>query len=254
MANRAGSYRFHIAAIGLVLVSAGGPGSPACFAQESAAQLMAKAHEGRAVWRSFPGFQADVRATRDGQSSSGKLTVAADGTVTLKLNDSVPADWADRTLRSVISHRLSDDAAISDVEFADTQTAHPLGRLIRSQTPAEKSLWRVQGDVLTEVHRVSDTSRFIISLADVTRNVEGKHLPHSYTVTTWSEPSGALKSTRQIYNVWTRLGEFDLPARLLAATSSADGVRQVDEIVLTEHRLGSTGAQTSISSTSGSSK
>jgi N-acetylneuraminic acid mutarotase len=206
-------------------------------AEPTAADQMRKEHDARVVWTVFPGFSADMVLTQDGKSARGTLTVDAEGKVTLKTDQSEGLEWAQRTLGSVVSHRLSDSGAITNVEYADQDTTHPLGRLIKSLDASDHSLWRVKGDVLTEVHRIHDKTRMIISIAEVTRNAEGKHLPRSFTVTTWNSETGAIQSTRQVFNEWLRVGSFDLPARMLAANSKADGTRVVEEIVLANHKL-----------------
>src|SRR5688572_19635665 len=145
---------------------------PAAIAQRpepTAQRLMQQAHDGRAVWLAFPGFTAEVAAISGGQSAKGTLRVTAVGAIELKLEPASGSEWVERTLSSVISRRLPGGAAETNVEFADSEAEHPLGRLIRSNEPAEKSLWRVKGDVLTEVHRLSDKSRMIISIGEVMR-------------------------------------------------------------------------------------
>jgi N-acetylneuraminic acid mutarotase len=205
---------------------------------QTADQMMRRAHDGRSVWLVFPGFAADVAVANNGQSTKGTLTVAADGAIELALDQPSGFEWAQRTLSSVVNHRLGEGEAVTGVEFADEDTNHPLGRLIKSKDPAEKSLWRAKGDMLTEVHRHGDASRMIISVAEVSRTADGKHLPRSYCVTTFDAQSGAIQSTRQLFNEWTKVGGYDLPTRLLAITSKSDGSRTAEEIVLTNHKLG----------------
>jgi hypothetical protein len=223
--------RSWIAAASLVLAFAGS----SFAAEKSAEELMSIAHDGRAVWHNFHGFSADIVATADGKSTKGTLEVSPEGALTLKLDDPSQHDWVDRTLQSVVSHRLSDDGAITNVEFADEDANHPLGRLLKSKDAAEKSLWRVKGDVLTEVHRNHGKSRFIISVSEVSRTLEGKHLPHSFVVTTWSNETNAIEKSRQVYNEWKRFGHLDLPTRLVAMNAKNDGTRTVEEIVLAGH-------------------
>jgi Protein of unknown function (DUF3386) len=206
----------------------------------TAASLMQTAHDGRAIWREFPGFTAHVKVSLEGATAEGALKVSPAGTVKLDLPQDERFAWAAGTLKSVVGHRLSDDGAILDVTFADDQVAHPLGRLLKSSSASDKSLWRVHGDLLTEVHRVNEKTRFIISVADVWRTTEGKHLPRDYTVTTWDNATQRIVSTRQLHNEWTRVGHLDLPKRLLAATSREDGSRRVEQIELSEHKLSST--------------
>lgn len=216
--------------------------SPASWAADSAEQMMQKAHEGRAVWKNLPGFSAELSASTGGRKTVGVLKVAADGKVTVKLSQTEGFEWVERTLSSVVNHRRADGDAVGNVAFADEDAANPLGRLIKSRDEADHNQWRVKDDVLTEVHRDMGKTRFIISVVDVARNKEGKHLPRNFTVTTWDSASGAIVSARQVYNEWTRVGDFDLPARLLAVNSKGDGTRQVEEVVLSNHRLASANA------------
>jgi N-acetylneuraminic acid mutarotase len=206
-------------------------------AEPTAAEQMRKEHEGRVQWVAFPGFSADVVLTQDGKSARGTLSVDAEGKLTLKTDQSEGLEWAQRTLGSVVSHRLSDSGEITNVEFADDNATHPLGRLLKSLDATDHSLWRVKEDVLTEVHRIHDKTRMIISVSEVSRNADGKHLPRSFTVTTWNSETGAIQSTRQVFNEWLKVGSYDLPARMLAANSKADGTRVVEEIVLANHKL-----------------
>jgi N-acetylneuraminic acid mutarotase len=207
-------------------------------AEESAEQLMKAAHDGRAVWHEFPGFHSDITAKRDDQVHRGTLAVSRTGTIVLSWRGArEPPAWVERSLSSIINHRLGEGIAITGVEFADENKQHPLGRLIRSTTPAEKSLWRVQGDVLTEVHRISDKTRMIISIGEVARTANGKHLPRSFTTTTFDAASGAIESTRQVVQEWKEIGRLSLPARIIAMISNNKGERHVEEITLANHWL-----------------
>ncbi len=204
-------------------------------ADKTPEQLMTEAHEGRAVWTDFHGFTADIIATVDGKSTKGTLDVSPEGALELKLSDPSGMEWVERTLQSTVSHRLSDDGAITNVEFADEDRNHPMGPLLKSKDPADKSLWRVKGDVLTEVHRNHGKTRFIISVGEVSRTAEGKHLPHSFVVTTWDNETGAITKARQVQNEWKRFGRLDLPVRLVGMNATSDGKRQVEEIRLSNH-------------------
>ena len=207
----------------------------ALAADKTPEQLMTEAHEGRVVWQDFHGFTADIVATADGKTAKGTIDVSPEGALTLSLEPASEVAWVERTLQSVVSHRLSDDGAITNVEYADDDKNHPLGRLLKSKDPADKSLWRVKGDVLTEVHRNHGKTRFIISVAEVSRNAEGKHLPRSFVVTTWDNDTNAITQSRQVYNEWKRFGKFDLPVRLLGMNAKSDGTRRVEEIKLSNH-------------------
>ena len=64
------------------------------------------------------------------------------------------------------------------VSFADEQTDHPLGRLIKlDYDSAMASAYRIKDDVIREVNRQMDGGRFTISVFEVNRNAEGKYLP-----------------------------------------------------------------------------
>jgi hypothetical protein len=230
-----------LAVLAVTLVSLSGLNQPASAqrdANPTAARLMQRAHDGRAVWLAFPGFSADVTVAANGRATSGTLKVSAGGSIDLKLDSPEGMQWVERTLSSVVNHRLAGGEAVTNVEFADDEAAHPLGRLIKSKDAAEHSLWRVKDDVLTEVHRVNEKTRMIISIAEVTRTTDKRHLPRSYSVTTFNAQSGAIEQNRQIQNEWTAVGGYDLPTRLLAVDSKSDGSRHVEEIVLTNHKLG----------------
>ncbi len=208
------------------------------FAAESAQNAMDKAHHGRATWQKpFPGFTAELTAAAAGRATSGTFKVGGDGKIEIKLAEPQGLEWVERSLNSVIGHRLADDQGAENVEFADEDTKHPLGRLLKSKDPSEKSLWRVQGDVLTEVHRFHGDNHMVISVGEVARTTEGKHLPKSFSVTTWNEKSGAIVSTRQVLQDWKRVDGVDLPVRIIAATNKSDGSRVVEEITFAKHEL-----------------
>lgn len=195
-----------------------------------AAAMMREAHDGRATWTNFPGFHAKVRCHVDGTAVEGDLTVTPSGDMECLLDKSEKFSWVERTLDSVIGHRLSDGEAITNVGFADNDTRHPQGRLIKSRDPAEKSLWRAKGDVLTEVHRIGKDSHLVISIVDVWRTAEGKHLPKSFVVTKSKRPGGEIESVREVYNEWKRVGSIDLPTLHRAVTTRADGTRVTHQI------------------------
>jgi hypothetical protein len=203
----------------------------------TAAQMMQTAHAGRAEWKSFPGFTATVQVSTDDATTNGKLSVTRDGKVELQLDHPEGFEWVERSIKSLVGHRLPGADAIQAVVFADDQLAHPHGRLLRSTGADDQSLWRVQGDVLTEVQRFSKDSRFVISVSDVWRNAEQQHLPKNFVVTTWEMPSEKIKSVRQVHQDWVRVGEFDLPVRYWALTQRSDGPSSMQEIKFSDQQL-----------------
>lgn len=209
--------------------------------QRSADTLMQIAHDGRAEWDGFPGFTAKLVVSADGQVAQGTINVSADGKSVYTLDhaqqQSEAFNWVQRSLDSLIRHRLASSEAISNLEFADDQVHHPHGRLLRSKDPENKNLWRVQGDVLTEVQRTTENSRFIISVGDVWRTAENKHLPKNFAVTTWEMPSNRIQTARQVYTEWTRVGRFDLPVKNWAITNKSDGTTVTHQIEISGHQL-----------------
>lgn len=205
--------------------------------QLTASQMMQIAHDGRAEWVNLPGFDTKLTLSTDTARGEGRLHVSPDGKMDLTLPPGDGFQWAQRALKSVVGHRLTVNDAITTVEFADQQVDHPHGRLLRSTNPEEKSLWRVQGDVMTEVHRITDTSRLIISISDVLRTPEGKHLPQNFSVTTWELPSNQIKSARQVHQGWVRIDGVDLPSEFWAITNYPDGTSVTHRVEFSEHRL-----------------
>lgn len=224
-------------AVGSSPVSAAEPAVAAAPAQGTADALMLEAHNGRAEWHNFSGFTAKFRAEKDGEQASGTLTVTSDGDVKIEPASGEAPKWLVRSLDSLIGHRLASSGAVTGTAFADDDADHPRGRLLKSATDTDKSLWRVQGDLLTEVHRVNDKTRFVISVGEVHRTAEGKHLPQSFVVTTWDNASGAILSSRQVVDQWKRVGHLDLPTRHEAVTSKPNGVRESEVVELSGHAL-----------------
>ena len=203
---------------------------------ETAQSVMDRAHHGRATWTKFPGFTSELKVASAGKAAAGTLQVSADGKLEINLGESKSLEWVERSLNSLIGHRLADDQGATNLEFADEDTAHPLGRLLKSKDGGDKSLWRVQGDVLTEVHRFHGDNHMVISVGEVARTPEGKHLPKSYSVTTWNK-AGEIVSTRQVLQEWKRVDGVDLPVRMFAAINKNDGTRVVEELTFANHQL-----------------
>jgi hypothetical protein len=204
-------------------------------AQQSAEELMRRAHDARATWEGMPGFAADILVNADGLTAAGSLEVGPDGEVSLKLEGDFP--WVERTLRSLAAHRRAESRGSYDVSFADDEVYHPLGRLIKiNDDSLMGSQYRIQGDVIREVHRKLNDVRFTITVLEVARNAEGKYLPAVYTVSFWDAESGKLKSTSVVHDEWMRLGRWDVPSRVISI-ETADGARHVREIRFSGHRL-----------------
>lgn len=235
------------------LAVAGCLAMPVAFAAEavpSASEAMAEARKGRQVWRSFPGFQARVVATRNGERQEFDLVVLSNGDI--KTTGTTEGDWAwvKSALDSVIGHRFaeSEETANNGFLYVDgDEAASPQGRLIRSTDPMEKSQWRVRGDVLTEVHRISEKTHLRIGVSEVWRTPDGFHLPRSFSVVTWDRGTGAIQKVRNVHQTWERLGSFDLPRTWRVSEDKPGNDSHAMELEFSDLRL--TGTPVSVSRT-----
>jgi hypothetical protein len=209
---------------------------------DSASKLLLQASQARAVWSNFPGFTAQLAIHTDEHSHTCQVRVSADGEVTL--DGAGAADQAVlQSVQSLVSHRLAGPEQRDQASFVDEQQQHPLGRLIKLDSDEEMhSAFRVRGDVLTQVNRAAGESRFTINVIDVTRNAEGKYLPHVYSVSYWDAASGALRSASTSFNTWTRVGQFDLPATVISV-GAQQSVCRVKRLEFSGHKLLQAGAR-----------
>jgi uncharacterized GH25 family protein len=219
---------------------AGGEGAKAkttpTSKQLTAAELLSAAREGRAVWDNFPGFEADLTIFAEGREQAGKITIAADGSVSLSgidLKDEKPVVGM---LRSLVGHRMPGGESDDNVSFADDKTDHPLGRLIKlDYDSAMASAYRIKDGVIREVNRQTDGGKFTISVFEVNRNAEGKYLPGCYTVSFWNK-DGSLRNTSVTHETWTRVGRFDLPATHASVATGKDEHRNTS-LIFSNHKL-----------------
>jgi len=203
----------------------------------AAAKMMLKAHQARSTWGDdFPGFAADVKVSLDGEVTRGQVTVGPDGELQLEMPESKGKEWAEGALKSIVMHRLAETRDSYEVSFANQEKNHPLGRLIKFHGGETHSLYRIKGDVITEVHRSMGKIKFTISITEVARNKEGETLPSHFNVSYWTTEKGDLISNEDYREEWIRVGGFDLPARRLRIATGDDG-RDVNELVLSNHRL-----------------
>jgi len=203
----------------------------------TAEEMMIRAHEARAEWKNFPGFEAEIIVSHNGKQTTGNVNVTGDGEVRLILPDKPTTTWVQRSLESLVAHRQSSEGREYNVEFADDVTTHPLGRLIKLNEDLMGSKYRIKDDVITEVHRTMKSIRFTITVTEVTRNKEGKYLPRCYSFSTWDVKTGNLKSNTVAHQQWKRVGSFDLPKRLVWVKTSDDGKRGVRQIDFRKLRL-----------------
>lgn len=198
--------------------------------RQSADDALALARENRAVWDDFPGFSAAIRVSIDDAEVVGRATISPYGEVDLEIEEGPARDWVERTLVSLVTHRMPSETIGEGGDFLDLEERHPLGRKVGLFGDSMGSVYRLQDDVVTEVNRKDRGGRFRISVLDVYRNEEGKYLPHAYTATFWDTESGVIRSTTSTLNTWRRVGPFDLPLNHLEVTATSDGsvARQIE--------------------------
>ena len=202
----------------------------------TAAELLRDARDGRAIWTDFPGFEADLTLFAESREQTGKIAVTADGTVTLSGFELKDEKGIVGTLRSLVGHRMPGGETDDNVSFADEQTDHPLGRLIKlDYDSAMASAYRIKDGVIREVNRQTDGGPFTISVFEVHRNAEGKYLPGYYTVSFWNK-DGTLRSSSTTHESWVRVGKFDLPATHASVATGKDDHRNVS-MIFSNHRL-----------------
>ena len=233
------THRTHFPAV-LALLTSGvlcGPTS-AGEPQSTAEAMMVRAHQARAEWHNFPGFLADISVATEGTTLEGRIQVASDGTLELTLDGNDEFAWVEPRLRSLVNHRLPPEREREfDVAFADAVTTHPLGRLIRFNEDRLHSVYRIRDDVITEVHRTMGKTRFTISVTETSRNSDSKVLPGSYSLSWWDVDSGDLTASETVRNDWVRVGQWDLPSRVLSVRTEDNARREVRQITFTNHRI-----------------
>ncbi len=205
----------------------------------SAQEMMIRAHQARAQWKDFPGFEADAVLVVENRRIRRKVTVTPE--LELKWDQPLPKAFAaaGRRLLSVVQHRRANEQREYDVTLVPEKGAHPLGRLIRFNDDAMHSQYRIRGDVITQVSRQTPGGSFTITVLQVVRNPEKKYLPRVYTVTFFNKPQqgpATIRSSNVVVLDWERVGRWDLPRRIRSVGSSPAGVK-MEVIRLQNHRL-----------------
>ena len=173
----------------------------------------------------------------DDSTLDARATIDASGVVDLSGDRSALHDWAEQQLQSLVQHRMPDgEVAEGNVTFVAEPVAHPLGRLIDLGDPERQSRYRLQDDVITEVNRLAGSERFTISVLAIHRNDERKYLPEAFTMSFWDVKTGELKRSLAYWNSWRRVGDFDLPERILEISAGPQGAKTM-ELTLGNQRL-----------------
>lgn len=199
-----------------------------------AQRLMAAAHRARATWEGLAGFTAELVVSAGSHRAEGTLRVTG-GEVEVALPSGF--EWVERRIASLVEHRQPSSGSY-DVSLISEPGPHPLGHAIRIHDDSLMgSQYRIQDDVIREVHRQIGPTRFTITVLEVVRNPAGQYLPQCYSVSYWDVDTGNLERTSVVRNEWVRVGSWDLPQRLLAVETADDGTRDVFEIRFQNHRI-----------------
>ncbi|REK10533.1 MAG: DUF3386 family protein [Planctomycetota bacterium] len=201
------------------------PASASAEPELSAIDALKRARDGRAMWEDeFPGFAADLTVHYDDKELQGTVEIDADGGVTLKLPESPAADWAEEQLYSLVQHRMPDgEVSEGNVTYVDEDDSHPLGRKISLGDEDFSSAYRIKDDVIMEVNRFMGPMRFTISVMEIERNAENKYLPRSFTMNFFDSKTGELRHALGYWNSWQRVGQFDLPTKILEIDAHKGG-------------------------------
>jgi hypothetical protein len=228
----------------LTMAGEGGAVRPASAAEPAAAELDAqgllqRARDARSVWRQFPGFRARLDVGQVGYTGQGDLAVTPDGQIQLsRFPPGGDLKQVEGYLESLVQHRLADNAADDNVEYAAENESHPLGRLLRFKGDVQlQSSYRIRGDVITEVNREMGDTRFSIAVLQVHRTADHKNLPQVFTVNFWKKATGALERTETHINQWVRVGRFELPRQIELLRATGGGNTLMD-LTLSGHQLG----------------
>jgi len=218
-------------------------------ADPAATKLLAEARAARALWKDFPGFNADIEVNFDGKASKGKVQVSPEGKLKLEGLDKDQEAWTRRELGSIVGHRLdSGSPRDTPCAFTDDVKDHPLGRSIRVLNDELHSSYRVRGKEIVVVNRTMKDRRFTITVLESIANADGKYLTTSFVVDYWNLESGELLRSDAFSQTWTRVGKFNLPVltRLIgaarekpagAAGGDAEPGYSAKSLTLSNHKL-----------------
>lgn len=222
---------WHIATLTFAL-----PAKVAADDSPTASKLLDDARRTRAVWNNFPGFTSTLTIRTDDRSQTGTFTVDSEGKITLKGLDELGKGFARQQLESLVMHRLPGNTLPTEAEYVDEPAAHVMGRSVRLAEERMGSVYRIRDHMITEVNRTMGNMRFTITVLDAFHDTEGKYLPHVFTVSFWNAKTGELESNHTYDQQWTRVGQFDLPAKLTIVSSDKKG-RRVTQMIFTDLRL-----------------
>ena len=230
--------RYFLTCLALIVLLLGPSKLQAENHEISASDLLANARGARNVWEDgFPGFSADVVATVGSKSIEGKLTVSDEGELTWNLPEGEIAKWAQGAVGSLVGHRMPAGDLGDKASYVDQVRNHPLGRKISLDQDSMGSIYRVQDRIVRQVNRDAGPSRFTITVLDVQRDEKQRYLPTTYSVASWNRKTGALDFSLVAHHTFQRVGNYDLPKRLVEVNTGSKNKYVVKEVKLSDLRL-----------------
>lgn len=203
-----------------------------------ATKLLADARAARAVWRNFLGFSADLVVNDNGKLTKANVSVDARGKVQLDMAEGELTTWVRRQISSVVAHRLPGATELSTpCAFVDQVPHHPQGRAVRVLNDELHSSYRIRDRQIMEVNRSMGDIRFTITVLENSWTKEKQALPLAYVVNTWEMMSNQLRSSAAHHDTWTRVGDFDLPARVGVMTATP-GKLDSRTLTFSNYRMG----------------
>ena len=199
---------------------------PACV------QTLSEAHLARAAWpQSFRGFAAELAVSAGTQEGHGTVTVAADGAVSIKLDNRPARRALQPVLESLMQHRRGGNPSYQ-ATWLDAQS-NPAGRAIALHDGFD-SVYRIRDRQILQVVRLTDNGWFV---TDVLENETSRFgfLPRVWTVTYYDRQQ-QLQRTATTWVTWTWLGDIFVPAELRRTLTDRDGA-SVLRAVFSKHRL-----------------
>lgn len=188
------------------------------------------------VWDRFPGFQAKLEVNRDGKRSGGELTVLSSGKIEVGLPDRGAAEWAVRTLESIVNHRLKLDAHKHEdapVAFG-AQDQHPLGRLVK-RGDHTASTYRIKDRQILQVNQKLEKGGWLsLNILEYTQTPNGL-LPKHVAVFQFDDKDTLVKST-VFTDEYVEIESFWLP-KSRVITVAHGGKIEVSTIQFQGYRL-----------------
>ena len=132
-------------------------------------------------------------------------------------------DWVRDQLHSMVIHRVPSSGIRSTpvLNFADTDTENPLGRLLTFHGGRFASTYRIRDDEIIVVNRNLGRENMSLQMLESERNADGKVLPRAYLVQYRDAETGSISRVETFRNRWQRVGAFDLPETIGQTISSA---------------------------------